>query len=437
MVILHAFNWKYDKILNHIEQIAGLGYSAILIPPPLYSEPEGKDWWQRYQPKDYRILLSALGNKKELEQIINKARKYKLQIYADIVINHMANEDRSDPYRFPGRAELEKYTKKPEIFETNKLYGDLSKMLFEKEHFHRRGKIQNWAKPDEVIFHSLGDLPDLNESDYVLEKQRELVENLLDFGFDGFRIDAVKHITEKQIDNIADLEIMQDKFLFGEVLTISEEDRDKYMQPFLNATHMSAYDFPLFNTLRKSFAYGGSLRRLAAPDREGNALNKFRSISFTVNHDLPHNEGFRPLMLEKQDEHLATAYIMGRDGGVPLIYSDNNESAHYPEDRNRWADMFKREDIVRMLKFHNAVHSLPQYELFQDDDMLAFRRGDKAFVIINKSGNDRYLNIWTFGLKNPAKYTDCLHEHTIEFKGEHIFPVFIPPRTAQMWLAEE
>ena len=38
-VILHAFNWQYREIIERIEEIRGAGYGAILIPPPLYSDP--------------------------------------------------------------------------------------------------------------------------------------------------------------------------------------------------------------------------------------------------------------------------------------------------------------------------------------------------------------------------------------------------------------
>jgi len=53
-VILHAFDWRYTDIAENADRIAGLGYGAVLIPPPLYSlsDESGKEWWQRYQPKD-------------------------------------------------------------------------------------------------------------------------------------------------------------------------------------------------------------------------------------------------------------------------------------------------------------------------------------------------------------------------------------------------
>lgn len=44
-VILHAFDWYYADIANNAEKIAGLGYGAVLTPPPLYSrnDESGKE----------------------------------------------------------------------------------------------------------------------------------------------------------------------------------------------------------------------------------------------------------------------------------------------------------------------------------------------------------------------------------------------------------
>jgi alpha-amylase len=131
-VIFHAFNWQYRELINAVEKIYDAGYGAILIPPPLYSNPEGEQWWQRYQPKDYRVLLSHLGGKKALQELIAKCHQTnpKLRVYADLVINHMANENRADRMNFPGEAELQKYRDNPTLFTENKLYGDLSEGLF-------------------------------------------------------------------------------------------------------------------------------------------------------------------------------------------------------------------------------------------------------------------------------------------------------------------
>jgi len=210
------------------------------------------------------------------------------------------------------------------------------------------------------------------------------------------------------------------------------------MRPFLAATHMSAYDFALFMTIRDAFAIGGSMRALQNPEFDEHALPWHRSVTFVNNHDLPLNDGFRGLMLDKHDELLATAYILAKDGGVPLIYSDNNESANrFPEDRDRWSGFYERKDVAGMLKFHNALHGEQQYDLYADDNVLLFRRGNKGIFALNKSGDGVNVPFWTFGAVNPGTYTDTIHGYTITLSGEEFFNLFIPPRTVQMWLLNE
>lgn len=434
-VILHAFNWRYSRIIEQIDNISNAGFGAILIPPILYSDPDSGYWWQRYQPKDYRILLSQLGTKRELEQIISNAHNKDIRVYADIVINHMANENRDDRYNFPGEKELANYQEKQQYFEGNKLYGNLSDGLFSPDDFNAPDGIDDWTNRDDVVYGELGGLPDLNSNDWVLGQQKILFQKLCDMKFDGFRIDAIKHITEKKIDNIADEYFIKDKYIFGEVLTTNDKEEDVFMDPFLEETHIAAYDFPLFSTIREAFSMGGNLKTLIDPGAYGNAIPWYRSLTFTINHDLPYNDTFRTLMLSSHDEHLANAYILGRDGGVPLIFSDNNES-QYECDKDRWRDSHLRYDIIQMIKFHNAVHGQPMVMLYENNDCLIFRRGSKGIVAINKSNYWHNANIWTWGLNNPSKYKCQIHQHEMWLDGSSIFNLAVPPRTAQMWLSE-
>lgn len=433
-VTLHAFNWKYTTIINNLDAIRAAGYGGILIPPPLYSDPNGRDWWQRYQPKDYRVLLSHLGGKRDLDTLIAACHDGtpRLQVYADLVINHMANETREDRLNFPGAAELENYRNNPAMYADNRLYGDLTVGLFSPWDFNRGGDIQDWSQRSTVQYQNLSGLPDLKDSDWVRQQQRLMVKALVDMGFDGFRIDAIKHITEGMIDNLADHPTFSQKFWFGEVLTGSDHDEGVFLAPFLRETWISAYDFPLFQTIREAFGFGGSLRTLAHPERDGNALSRFRAVTFVVNHDIPHNEGFRSWLLDPQDEHLAYAYILGRDGGVPLVYSDNNES-HHAADRDRWTNAYQRPDITAMIGFHNAVHGDPMVILYESDVLLVFRRGHRGIVAINKAGSNQWASFNTWGLANPGTYHDQIHGYTMTVSGDW-FTLFVPPRTAQLWL---
>ena len=133
-IILHAFDWEYKQLADNADQIAEIGYGAVLIAPPLYSDPNGSEWWQRYQPKDYRVIRSYLGGKADLSAAIKALHDKGVMVYADIVFNHMANESsreerKNDSLNFPGTVELLKYREQQQ-FEEDRLYGNLDTGLF-------------------------------------------------------------------------------------------------------------------------------------------------------------------------------------------------------------------------------------------------------------------------------------------------------------------
>jgi alpha-amylase len=438
-VILHAFNWQYSEIIEYIEEIRNIGYGAILIPPPIYSDPNGSQWWQVYQPKDYRILLSRCGNKAEIGEIVRRAHSdanRPLRVYADLLINHMANEDRDDHFTFPGNAELRKYTANRHYFESNKLYGNLDEGLFSPHDFHLQGEIS----PEDyrnnryrVERFRLSGLPDLKANEWVLKQQRLMVKALVDLGFDGFRIDAAKHLVEEQIDNIVDQPYMRNKFVFGEVIAFNMHEKIMFLDLFLRRTHVSAYDFGLHGIMKGAFE-GGSFHSLVDPVGAGNALPWSRAVTFIVNHDLPNNENFRASLFRPHEEYLAHAYLLGKDGGVPIIYSDHNESAGaHPEDRDRWAGAYRRKGTKAMITFHNAVHGEGMNHLHVDDNVMVFRRGSRGIIAINKSHEERFVTIDTSALEEGV-YRDLIHNHEMNLVRDRGFELCVTAREAYMWL---
>ena len=434
-VILHAFDWHYADIADNAERIAGLGFGAVLVPPPLYTRDDepGREWWNRYQPRDYRILRSYLGNKAVLERAIAALHSNGVRVYADIVFNHMANENRPDSGNFPGHTELQRYKLQGGEYEKDRLYGTLDEGLFSPRDFNTDGNIQNWMDLHEATEHSLSGLPDLGLNQRVIDQQRACLHALNNMQFDGYRIDAVKHLPEYHIRSVFETADMAGRYLFGEALTSNDSEEGTFLWPLLDNTGISFYDFPLHETLRRTFSLSGSMRELVDPAAFRQALPWWRAVTFSVTHDMPNNDGFRGVMLHPQDEYLANVYLLGRAAGVPLVYSDNNQSAgKYPEDRDRWANAWMRGDIAAMVRFHNAVHCMPQRSLFEDDGFIVIARGDCGMVAINKTGLWQHPTIRTRGLKQGV-YHCQIHGYAMDVTGEH-FTFAIPPREAQMWL---
>ncbi|WP_189337898.1 alpha-amylase family protein [Photobacterium sanguinicancri] len=439
-VILHAFNWKYSDITANASAIAQAGYKKVLVAPAMKSS--GKEWWARYQPQDLRLIDSELGNKEDLEALISALKAQGVEVYADVVLNHMANESwKRKDLNYPGKELLDAYSQNAAYYNRQTLFGDLSKGLFSENDFHPAGCISDWDSPGDVQYWRLcgadGDtgLPDLDPREWVVQQQKNYLLALKKMGIKGFRIDAVKHMSPYQIDQIFSPEITQGMHVFGEVITSGGKGNssyDKFLAPYLNNTNHGAYDFPLFSSIRSAFSYGGGMNYLQDPQAYGQALPDNRAITFTITHDIPTNDGFRYQIMDAGDEKLAYSYILGKDGGTPLVYSDDlpdNED----KDNGRWADVWNRSDMVKMVGFHNAMQGKTMEVMFSDKCMLIFKREKAGIVGINKCGEARSHTVDTsrYELNWHQAYRDVLSGDSETITSRyHTFT--IPARTAKM-----
>lgn len=439
-VILHAFNWRYDEVAAQAEAISARGYRMVLVSPPLKSE--GSAWWARYQPQDYRVIDNPLGNTESFRAMAQRLAAVGVRLHADIVVNHMANESglRSD-LNYPGQRVLDRYAADPAYFQRQRLFGDLSQNLLSPLAFREARCINDYNNVFQVQNWRLcgggGDtgLPDLNDSDAVVSQQRLYLEALKQLGVSGFRIDATKHMTGKQIARIFTPEIVANTFVYGEVITgsgLGDPEYQLYLLPYLDSSGHAAYDFTMHASLRRAFAFGGNLAELANPLERGQALPDQRAVTFTVTHDMPNNSGFRGQLLDPVDETLAYAYILGRNQGTPMLYSDHNESGD-----GRWVDAWRRADLAAMVSFHNQMQGEDLRMLAQGACFVMFRRGVRGLVGINKCGNnvDVELDIVADKLWWRSNYRDVLSGNVINIDRRG-YRVTLPPRTARMWVRE-
>ncbi len=406
-VILHAFDWKYADIARRAKEIHELGYGSVLVSPPMKSANDER-WWQRYQPQDYRVIDNALGDTQDFIHMVQELDRFGVLVYADVVFNHMANEAhlRRD-LQYPRQAVLDEYQQNSEKYQSLKLFGDLSKPLFTEKDFVEAFGIENWKDKWEVqngrITGGPTDpgLPTLRVCDHVVEQQRAYLKALKEIGVKGFRIDAAKHMTLEHLKLVWTEDITQDVHIFGEIITdggATVEEYQLFLEPYLQETRLGAYDFPLFATMFKSFTKEGSFKSLIDPYCFGEALSPGRAITFAVTHDIPNNDVFLDLIMDEEAEWLAYAYILGRDGGVPLIYTDLDTSGIKGRDgKPRWQGAWSDPRMATMIKFHNMVHGQPMSVIEANDDLLVLQRGDKGIVVLNKSIRPQTLSFATEG----------------------------------------
>ncbi|MCQ1059302.1 alpha-amylase family glycosyl hydrolase [Photobacterium sp. DNB23_23_1] len=403
-VILHAFDWPYNRVTQYAKKIASSGYKAVLVSPPLksYKHESGTEWWQRYQPQDYRVIDNQLGNTEDFRKMTAVLNEYDVHVYVDVVFNHMANEShlRHD-LNFPSNQVLDEYQQSAENYEKLKLFGDLTKPLFSERDFIKAFPIQNWTDPWEVqhgrISGSSEDpgLPTLKCNQNVVKQQKCYINSLKRLGIKGFRIDAAKHLTLEHIQLVWDKKVSADVHIFGEIITdggATKEEYELFLAPYLKGTSLGAYDFPLFHAMYNVFEKGQPMAELDNPYSVGQALAYDRAITFAITHDIPNNDVFLDQVMTEQNEIFTYCYILGRDGGVPLIYSDLDTSKitnsnGLPRWKDRWSDSV----LTQMISFHNLMQSLPMAVMSMGEDHLVFSRGSKGIVAINRG--DKPLNI--------------------------------------------
>ena len=436
--ILHAFNWRYAEVEARAAEIRQLGYAGVLVAPPLKSE--GSAWWARYQPQDYRVIDHPLGYTEAFERMSAALELRGVKLYADLVLNHMANESgqRAD-LNYPGARVRGVYAADPVRWQRQRLFGDLAVDLFEATDFHPAFCIQNYNHVGEVQSGRLcsgnGDagLPDLQGSAKVVAAQKQYLAALIALGVDGFRLDAAKHMTLAHVNAVFEPGLLGGRPVFGELITGGGRGHPEYegfLAPWMQQTTLSAYDFPLFHRMRQAFGFGGDLSILTSAEADGHAIDPRRAWTFAVNHDIPLNGIFRGQIMDATDETLAWAWLFARGAGTPLLYSDNNESGDH-----RWNNLYKRGDIAAMLGFHNALAGEPMAMVSSSACHLLFRRGDRALVGINKCGEPRSLevDIGQHLLRAPARFRDALSDHVLAVDGGPL-DVELPPRSARLWL---
>lgn len=443
-VILHAFNWEYSEVAAKAQEIANLGYKKVLVSPAYKSS--GNEWWGRYQPQDYRVIDNPLGDTNDFQAMINALQAAGVETYADIVFNHMANEAwlRSD-LNYPGSIVLDEYAQNMSYYDSIKLFGDLTDNLIAPWDFHDPGCITDWDNPGHVQYWRLcggnGDvgLPDLEPNNWIVAQQKQYLQVLKNMGVTGFRVDAVKHMTNYHINAVFDQNIKNGVHVFGEVITFGgagNSDYDNFLAPYMSGTGHSAYDFPLFAQMRSAFGFGGSMSQLVDPGAYGQALPGSQAVTFSITHDIPLNDGFRFQILDPTDEFLANAYILGRDGGVPMIYSDHNESAD-KGDNGRWQDMYKRGDVAAMIDFHNEVQGAGMQVISHSDCHILFKRDHEGVVGINKCGNgiDVWVDTAADNLWWYRNYRDVLSAD-VQYISSQWHKFYLPGRDARMWVME-
>jgi alpha-amylase len=489
LTLIQFFHWYYSPEGNlwqhaadQAAHMASLGITHVWL-PPAYKSADGVnepgyavyDLFDLGEFDQKGTVRTRYGTKKEYLDCIKKMHKNGLQVLADIVLNHkqggdekelipVQQVDAEDRNKMIGeKKEIEAYTKF--IFPGRK--GKYSNYIWDWHSF--TGIDGGWENQDKIyiILNGYGNswkpVPDGEKGnyDYLMANDIELrnpnvVEELKWWGrwyietakIDGFRLDALKHITpdffNDWLDHLKD-HFKKDFFCIGEYW---KNDID-YLLKYIDATQgkIQLADVPLhFNFTQASLKRNQyDLRHIF--DNTLLQHKPERAITFIDNQDT------QPLRsLESTVDYwfkpLAYSLILLREQGIPCVFYPALYSAKYSGHANGKEVFIELNSVPlleAMLRTRKKIAYGRQRDYFDHPNTVGWTRegvNDKplsgcAVLITNGTAGNKMMEV---GEKHSNKsFVDICGNRKekvkIDKNGHGEF--FVNDESVSVWINEE
>ncbi|GIF16483.1 carbohydrate-binding module family 20 domain-containing protein [Actinoplanes teichomyceticus] len=406
-VTANLWEWNFRSIAaactNHL---GPAGYGAVQVAPPqesvtLASTSDGAHpWWEVYQPVSYQIS-GRLGTQAEFTSMITACHNAGVRVYVDAVINHMAGSNNTVTTGYGGSTFSPSGYSYPAV---PYAYGD----------FHHPndgycadsdGVIDDYNNAAEVQNCELVALSDLKSQDSsVRTKIAGYLNKLIDWGVDGFRVDAAKHMAA------ADLSAIK-----AQLHNTTAEGRSPYFAQEVipggsGETAPSAYT-GIGDVLGFSYAYGlktqfanGTLSNLSGIPSWGQDASSDLTAAMVTNHDLERNGS----TLRYQDGAtytLANYFLLAHPFGQPFLYDGftfstsatgasppASSSGHVTDTsctNGAWQCLTQSTGVKGMVAWRNTTRSATTVTNWTNTagNVIGFSRGSLGWFGVNRSGS--------------------------------------------------
>ena len=466
-VFVHLFEWRWSDIEKECTFLADKGYDAVQVSPPAEHVPAAAvaqyPWWVRYQPVTHETskLDSRSGTMGEFESMVTTCTDLGVEIYVDAVINHMADVEYGTPPT--GTAGT--------VYESDmpgRYYGS----QYQSDDFHADCGISNYGDRYDVqncqLSGTLGalGLPDLNTAKMDVQADiHDYLQALLNMGVTGFRIDGAKHIPAQDLNAILDGLTLPNNggkpYIFQEVIDQGGEPIQSFeytpngdvtefrysvaIGNIVNCNHQPLSTLQSFTSafLNSGFAVvftdnhdnqrgHGAGGGCVLDHRDGNALYNLGNVFM-----LAYPYGYPKVMSSYYWSNDATSkagdskgppsasapYTSGSGPETRPVYEDGQVAGVLPANCNlgyddgKWVCEHRRVAIANMVEFRSVTAGEPvtDWQNFAGGNHIAFGRGDKGFVALNRTNNS---TVTTYQTSMPAgQYCDITKYNVIDDGG--------------------
>ena len=420
-----AFQQTWNSIAKECTNTYGPeGVAYVEVSPP-QETIQGTQWWTSYQPVSYK-LDSKLGTEAEFKNMITQCKAAGVGIIADVVLNQTTGSDvaSGDQTGVAGT----KYNGKTGTYpgftgERNQYPEGVTAADF---HNYENGKsISDYTNQQEVQEGRLSSMWDFNTSSAkVQDIQSDYLAKLYNLGVTGFRMDAVKHISNDDIHAIKEQmakkvnKNIDDIYWIQEVIGNASEAPG--IQPYNYFDNGTVTQFDYKSDLNAKFK--GNIAglkdlssRIGDTSSNRNAISSDLANVFVTNWDTARSDG-AVTYKDGSMYSLANAFMLAYNYGTPRLLSDykydvNDNGApgatatKVPDvdfdqacstNSGDWNCQQRWTTTRGMIAFHNYVEGTGLND-WQDDgaNNIAFSRGDKGFIAINNSSQDKDVSYTT------------------------------------------
>jgi alpha-amylase len=382
--VVHLFEWKWSDVATECELYLGpKGFKAVQVSPP-NEHISGDAWWSRYQPVSY-TLTSRSGNRAAFIDMVTRCKNAGVDVYADLVINHTANGSGT------GVGGTNWSTRSHPMYSASDYHSPYCTV----SNYQNAGNVQNC---------DLSGLPDLNTSStYVQQTIAAYANDLLNLapgvGVKGFRIDAAKHMAPADVAGII-ARFNTSSYVYQEVIDLGGEAVTAGQYTSSGAVEEFKYSSNIGNQFKNY-----QIKNLSNFGTAWGFLASSSAMVFVDNHDNQrgHGAGGANVLTYKDGSvyALANVFMMAWPYGYPRLmssyeFADSDQgppsSPVHGSSLNCFGSAWKCEhrwrELGNMVGFRNAVDGTTTANWWDNgNDQIAFSRGNKGYVVINREGS--------------------------------------------------
>ncbi len=436
--LIQYFHWYYNepdnlwvKAAKEAEILKKLGITMVWFPPANKGSnggySVGYDSYDLYDLGEFdqkNSRCTKYGSKEEYLNAIQKLHENEIGVLADTIFNHKAGGDELETIKvrkvndenreefISEEMEIEAWTKFT-FLGRNGQYSDFvwnsqcfsgvdwAQNLNESAIFSIQNEYgESWEK---VPSNELGNYDYLmfNDIDYRNEAVKQELKNWGHWYYettkvDGFRLDAVKHISSDFLNEWIDdmrATFNRDFFLVAENWNIVDvAELENYIE--ITEGRMQLFDSLLHHNFYLAASAGKDYNLSTIFDNTLVQRNPVMTVTFVDNHDSQPLQALESFV-DYWFRPLAYAMILLREGGIPCVFYTDIYGANY-EDDGKYVELIGVKELHDLLNIRTHLAYGSQIDYFDHNNCIGWtRNGDKdhpnsGFAVLMSNGEEGF-----------------------------------------------